>query len=66
MLNDQDKKDILADANNPQRRESFAQSRQKSLQPMTWKAYFDFLKKTQNFFGTLAKPHKITGKDFKL
>lgn len=66
MLSEEDKKDILRDALDPARRQSFSDSRQRAVSPMSWPEYFAFLKSTQNFFGTTAKPHKITGKNFKL
>ena len=66
MLSDQDKKDILADANDPMRRQAFADSRRRALKPMSWAEYFNFLKTTQNFFALPAKPHKILGENFKL
>jgi hypothetical protein len=66
MLRPQDKKDMLADAHDPQRKRAFAESRRNSLRPLSWTEYFIFLKSVQNFFSVPAKPHKITGKHFKL
>lgn len=66
MLSDQDKKDMLADAHDPARRQAFADSRRRSLEPMSWAEYFNFLKTTQKFFGLSVKPHKIVGEHFKL
>ena len=66
MLSDQDKKDILADARDPRRRQAFADSRRRGLGPMNWVEYFVFLKAAQNFFSLPSKPHKITGEHFKL
>ncbi len=66
MLSDHDKKDMLAGALDPRRRQAFADSRRRALAPMSWAEYFVFLKATQNFFGLPPKPHKITGENFKL
>jgi len=66
MLSDQDREDILADAHDPKRRRSFADSRRRAIAPMTWAEYFIFLRTTQNLFGLTSKPHKIIGENFKL
>lgn len=66
MLSEEDKKDILADAHNPLRKQAFDESRQRAIKKMSWEEYFAFLKSTQNFFGLSAKPHKILGDNFKL
>ena len=66
MLSDQDKKEMLEDAFDLKRGQAFADSRRRSLEPMSWEEYFSFLKTVQNFFPLPSKPHKITGKNFKL
>ena len=66
MLSDQDKKEMLADAQDPARRQAFADSRRRVLGAMSWAEYFNFLKSVQNFFASPSMPHKITGEHFKL
>ncbi len=66
MLSDQDKKEMLEDANNPLRAQAFAQARQRTMQPMTWKSYLHFLTSIQNLFPQQRVPHKIQGNTFKL
>ena len=66
MLSEQDKKEMLADAQDPKRRQAFIDSRNRALAPMSWVEYFAFLKTTQGFFGSSLRPHKITGEGFKL
>jgi len=66
MLSDQDKNDILADAQDQGRRQAFVESRRRSLKAMSWSEYFSFLKSVQAFFVLPHKPHKIIGEHFKL
>ena len=66
MLSEQDKREMLEDARNLQRREAFSQSRQRSLQPMSWQDYFQFLRSIQNIFPHTRSPHKTQGQVFKL
>ena len=66
MLSDEEKKEMLADARDPQRRVAFASSGSKRMTPMTWEEYFQFLKSVQNIFPQDRVPHKITGTCFKL
>lgn len=66
MLSDQDKRDMLADAHDPKRKEAFAESRRRVLARVSWAEYFSYLKNVQKFFALPSKPHKITGEHFKL
>ncbi len=67
MLSDEDKKEMLEDAQNPQRRQAFAQARQESIKPMSWPEYFRFLKGVRNLFPYQQKPRRtIEGQIFKL
>ena len=66
MLSDEEKREMLEDAANPQRRVHFAQARQKSLAPMTWREYFRFLKGVRNLFPQQRAHKIIEGRLFKL
>ncbi|MBF0490567.1 MAG: hypothetical protein HQL15_08110 [Candidatus Omnitrophica bacterium] len=66
MLSEQDKKEMIEDANSLQRREAFAQSHQGRRKSMSWPEYFMFLKNIRNFFPQKRVLHKIKGDCFKL
>lgn len=67
MLNDEQKKEMLADAKDQERRKAFAQARSRVMnQPMTGQEYMNFVQSVQNLFPTPNKPHKIEGTMFKL
>ena len=67
MLSEQDKKEMIEDAHDPQRKEAFAKARKQSLEPMSWADYFSFLKNVQNLFpGQMKSRPKIEGNLFKL
>ncbi len=66
MLSDEEKKEMLEDAADPKRRAHFAQARQESLKPMTWEAYFRFLKGVRNLFPRKRPLKIIEGNLFKL
>jgi len=66
MLSNEEKNEMLLDAKDLKRKEAFAQARHRSLQPMSWLHYFQFLNSLELLFPSSARPHKITGSQFKL
>jgi hypothetical protein len=67
MLSDDEKKEMLADAQSESRRKAFAQARSQVInKPISWAEYISFLKSVQNLFPQQKTLHKIEGKLFKL
>lgn len=66
MLSEEEKREMLEDAADPQRREMFAQARRRSLGPMTWVEYFRFLEGVQNLFPQQKTRKVIEGPSFRL
>ncbi len=66
MLSDEEKREMLEDAQSETRRKSFAQARQRSLTPMTGEEYIQFLQSVQNMFPQVSVPKPTLGTSFKL
>jgi hypothetical protein len=67
MLSDEEKREMLEDAHNKERGKSFAFVKKfQQSQKMSGPQFIFFLKSVSEFFGFSAKPHKITGNNFKL
>lgn len=66
MLSEEDKREMLEDARDPQRKKDFTQARKHSLKPMTWQEYFQFLQSVQNIFPREQSSKIIQGNIFKL
>ncbi len=67
MLSDEEKKEMLEDANSESRRVAFARARTVAInRPMTWDQYFRFLRGVQNLFPQQRSPKKVQGNRFKL
>ena len=67
MLSEEEKKEILADAQSESRRQSFAQaSRRAKNQHLSGAEYVRFLQSVQNLFPRQKSAKKIEGNLFKL
>ncbi len=67
MLSDEEKREMLEDAHDQERGKVFASIKKfQQAQKMSGPQFTSFLSSIQGFFGHSAKPHKITGNNFKL
>ena len=66
MLSDQEKQEMLEDAQSESRRRDFAQARERSLTVMTGPEYVQFLENIARVLPHQQSSHKILGQHFKL
>ena len=66
MLSEEEKREMLEDAQSAQRHQAFDEAKKRSLKPMSWEKYFQFLQSVQDIFPQQRSPHKIQGNSFKL